>query len=302
MSLRYEKNVDLIKKIEYKDKAKRSETFRVIRSKGMMILFTIFAFIALGILFWILGVLLVNGLESIKITTFLNDTAPHTDPTGGLRNAIVGQLILSLGASMVGVPLGILAGTYLSEYGGNSRFSNFIRDMSDILMSAPSIIIATFVYAFMVVPMGKFSGWAGIVALSIMMFPIVLRTTDDMLSLVPKTLREAAYALGAPKYRVILNVVYRGAKVGLFTGVLLALSRIIGEAAPLLFTSLNNSSFTVNLNDQFPSLTVTMFNYATSPFKEWQSLGWGAAFILAAFVLTVNIIGKYIINREKGKM
>ncbi|BAF69699.1 phosphate ABC transporter permease PstA [Nitratiruptor sp. SB155-2] len=263
----------------------------------IMSLSTIAALIGLFFLFWILWVLFSKGLDAMSIKIFTLDTAPP-GREGGLRNALVGQLILVGVASLIGIPLGIMAGTYLSEYGGNSKFSNFLRDISDIMMSAPSIVIGAFVYAILVAPVGHFSGWAGAVALAIMMIPIVLRTTDDMLSLVSKQLREAAYALGAPKYKVIMQVVYRGAKVGMLTGILLSIARIAGETAPLLFTSFNNNFYTTNLDEAMASLTVTMFNFATSPYDDWIKLGWAAAFILGAFVLFVNIIGRMIIKKK----
>ncbi|BCD59883.1 MULTISPECIES: phosphate ABC transporter permease PstA [unclassified Nitratiruptor] len=258
---------------------------------------TVAALTGLIFLFWILWVLLSKGLDAMNIKIFILDTAPP-GREGGLRNALVGQLLLVSVASLIGIPLGIFAGTYLSEYGGNSKFSNFLRDISDIMMSAPSIVIGAFVYAILVAPVGHFSGWAGAVALAIMMIPIVLRTTDDMLSLVSQQLREAAYALGAPKYKVIMQVVYRGAKVGMITGILLSIARIAGETAPLLFTSFNNNFYTTNLNEAMASLTVTMFNFATSPYEDWIKLGWAAAFILGAFVLFVNIIGRMIIKKK----
>lgn len=264
----------------------------------VLVVSTMFAVGAILILFWILGVLAYEGFGAININVFTLDGAPPGQE-GGLRHAIVGQLMLTFGAAVVGVPVGVLAGTWLREYGGNSRMANFIRDLSDVMMSAPSIVIATFIYAIFVEPIGGFSGYAGILALVVMMLPIVLRTTDDMLSLVPVHLREAASALGAPKYKVIMQVVYRGAKVGILTGVLLSISRIAGEAAPLLFTSLNNSFFTTDLSEPFPSLTVTMFAYATSPYPDWQALGWAAALLLAVFVLTMNILGRYLVMRKK---
>jgi phosphate transport system permease protein len=168
-------------------------------------------------------------------------------------------------------------------------------------MSAPSIVIGAFVYAIVVMPMGHFSAWAGSIALSIIMLPIILRTTDDMLQLVPSTLREAAFALGAPKYKVIIQVVYRGAKVGILTGVLLGVARVAGETAPLLFTSFNDNFLNTNMNEPMASLTVTMFNYATSPYEDWQKLGWAAAFILSMFILGLNIIARIFLMKKKGK-
>lgn len=256
------------------------------------------AIIAIGILFLILLIIIIKGIGALNLDVFTKDTASPWD-NGGLRNAIIGQIILSIGAFIVGTPFGILGGTYLREYAKNKKIISFIRNMNDVMMSAPSIVIATFVYAIVVVPMGHFSGWAGIIALGIIIFPIVLKTTDDMLSLVPNSLREAAAALGAPKYKTTIQIVYRSAKIGILTGVLLAFSRIMGEAAPLLFTSLNNSFFSTNLNEPFPSLTITLFQYTTSPYEEWQQLGFAAAFILAFTILTINITSKIILNLEK---
>lgn len=274
---------------------------RKIVNKIILILSTISALIGIFFLFWILWTLLSKGIDAISIKTFIYDTAPPGREESGLRNAIVGQIILVGVASIAGIPLGVLAGTYLSEYGKNSKFANFIRDISDIMMSAPSIVIGAFVYAILVAPVGQFNGWAGAAALAIMMIPIVLRTTDDMLNLVPQQLREAAYALGAPKYKVIFQVVYRGAKVGIITGILLSIARITGETAPLLFTSFNNNFYTTNLNEAMPSLTVTMFNFATSPYDDWINLGWAAAFLLGIFVLSINILGRLIIKKRKVK-
>lgn len=274
---------------------------RKIVNKIILILSTLSALIGIFFLFWILWTLLSKGIDAISIKTFIYDTAPPGREESGLRNAIVGQIILVGVASIAGIPLGVLAGTYLSEYGKNSKFANFIRDISDIMMSAPSIVIGAFVYAILVAPVGQFNGWAGAAALAIMMIPIVLRTTDDMLNLVPQQLREAAYALGAPKYKVIFQVVYRGAKVGIITGILLSIARITGETAPLLFTSFNNNFYTTNLNEAMPSLTVTMFNFATSPYDDWINLGWAAAFLLGIFVLSINILGRFIIKKRKVK-
>ena len=204
-------------------------------------------------------------------------------------------------ATLIGVPLGVLAGTYLSEYGQKSRLAEIIRDISDIMMSAPSIVIGSFIYAVVVMPMGHFSGWAGVAALTIIMLPIILRTTDDMLQLVPSTLREAAFALGAPKYKVIMQVVYRGAKAGVLTGILLGIARVAGETAPLLFTSFNDNFLNYDLNEPMASLTVTMYNYATSPYEDWQQMGWAAAFILSMFILGLNILGRLILLKKKGR-
>ena len=274
---------------------------RILKNKIIMILSSLAALFGTLFLFWIIGVLLYKGFTSLNLDIFRYDMAPPGREPSGLRNALVGQLLLVVGASAIGVPIGIMAGTWLSEYGGRkSKLARLIRDISDIMMSTPSIVIGAFVYAILVEPFGHFSGWAGIAALAIMMVPIVLRTTDDMLQLVPGSLREAAIALGAPKYKVIIQVVYRGAKVGMLTGILLSIARIAGETAPLLFTSFSNNFYSTDLNQPIASLTVTMFNYATSPYQDWIDQGWAAALILALFVLGANIIGRIIIRQKKG--
>ena len=278
------------------------ETKRVLIDKIVTTLAFVASFIGIASLFWILGVLFYKGFNALNLNIFIYDMAPPNRAESGLRNALVGQLILVGGASLIGVPVGVLAGTYLSEYGGkDSKLARWVRDISDIMMSTPSIVIGAFVYAIFVAPMGHFSGWAGILALAIMMIPIVLRTTDDMLQLVPSNLREAAIALGAPKYKVILQVVYRGAKSGLVTGILLSIARIAGETAPLLFTSFSNNFFNTDLDKPIASLTVTMFNYATSPYEDWIDMGWSAALILALFVLGANITARFLIRKRKGE-
>jgi phosphate transport system permease protein len=274
---------------------------RVIINGIVMVLSTLSAVIGLGFLFWILFILVSNGIEAMNWDIFLFEGAPPGYAESGLKQALVGQLIIVGAATVIGVPLGILAGTYLSEYGQRSKLAETIRDVSDIMMSAPSIVVGSFVYAVMVIPMGHFSALAGIVALTIIMLPIILRTTDDMLHLVPTTLREAAFALGAPKYKVVLQIVYRGAKEGILTGVMLGVARVAGETAPLLFTSFNDNYMSTDLFAPMASLTVTMYNYATSPYADWQRLGWAAAFILSMFILGLNIIGRLILLNKKGK-
>lgn len=274
---------------------------RILINDIVIALSTLSAIIGIGFLLWILGVLVTNGLEALSTTIFTAEGAPPGNSDGGLKHALIGQLILVSYAALFGVPLGILAGTYLSEYGLKSKMAETIRDISDIMMSAPSIVIGAFVYAIVVAPMGHFSGWAGSIALAIIMIPIILRTTDDMLQLVPSTLREAAFALGAPKYKVIIQVVYRGAKAGILTGVLLGVARVAGETAPLLFTSFNDNFLNTNMNEPMASLTVTIYNYATSPYEDWQQLGWAAAFILSMFILTLNIIGRLFLLKRKGR-
>ena len=273
---------------------------RIIINKIVMSLSTLSALVGMGFLFWILYVLVVNGVDALSATIFTQEGAPPGYEESGLKHALIGQLYIVGYSTIFGVPLGILAGTYLSEYGGRAKLAETIRDISDIMMSAPSIVIGAFVYAIVVAPMGHFSGWAGSIALTIIMIPIILRTTDDMLQLVPSTLREAAFALGAPKYKVILQVVYRGAKAGILTGILLGVARVAGETAPLLFTSFNDNFLNTDMMEPMASLTVTMYNYATSPYEDWQRLGWAAAFILSMFILSLNIIGRLFIMKKKG--
>jgi phosphate transport system permease protein len=273
---------------------------RILLNKVVMTLSSISAVIGMGFLFWILYVLVANGIDAINWNIFVYEGAPPGYEDSGLKQALVGQIIIVGVATLIGVPLGVLAGTYLSEYGQKSRLSEIIRDISDIMMSAPSIVIGSFIYAVVVMPMGHFSGWAGVAALAIIMLPIILRTTDDMLQLVPSTLREAAFALGAPKYKVIMQVVYRGAKAGVLTGILLGIARVAGETAPLLFTSFNDNFLSYDLNEPMASLTVTMYNYATSPYEDWQKMGWAAAFILSMFILGLNILGRLILLKKKG--
>jgi len=274
---------------------------RLLVNKIVLGLSSLSALIGLGFLFWILFVLVANGIDAINWNIFVFEGAPPGYAESGLKQALVGQLMIVGVATIIGVPLGVLAGTYLSEYGQKSKLAEVIRDISDIMMSAPSIVIGSFVYAIVVMPVGHFSGWAGVIALAIIMLPIILRTTDDMLQLVPGTLREAAFALGAPKYKVIMQVVYRGAKAGVLTGILLGIARVAGETAPLLFTSFNDNFLNYDLSEPMASLTVTMYNYATSPYEDWQKMGWAAAFILSMFILGLNILGRLILLKKKGR-
>jgi len=275
---------------------------RIIINKIVMMLSSLSAAVGIAFLLWILTILIINGIDAINWNIFAFEGAPPGYEESGLKHALIGQAMLIGVSTLIGVPLGILAGTYLSEYGGlTSRLANIVRDISDIMMSAPSIVIGSFVYAIFVAPFGHFSGWAGIVALTIIMIPIILRTTDDMLQLVPTALREAGFALGAPKYKVIMQVVLRGAKTGILTGVLLGVARVSGETAPLLFTSFNDNFLNTDLSEPIASLTVTMFNYATSPYEDWQKLGWAAAFILSMFILSLNILGRLLLIKRKKK-
>jgi len=252
-------------------------------------------------LFWILGTLLYKGLGSLSLEAIIGDPPAPGENSGGLKHAIIGQTLIVITATVIGIPIGILAGTYLSEYGKNSPIANAIRDLSDIMMSIPSIVVGTFIYAILVKPLGHFSGIAGSAALAIMMIPIIVRTTDDMLRMVPPELREAAYALGATKFRVIKDVVYKAAITGIITGLILAVARIGGETAPLLFTSFNNNFLTLNMFQPMASLTVTMYDYAMSPYKYWQDLAWVAAILLTFGVLGANILGRLIAHYKFKK-
>jgi phosphate transport system permease protein len=245
---------------------------------------------AFGLLFlvFVLATLLTNGVSALSPTLFTQATPPPGS-AGGLMNAIFGSLAMTVIATLIGTPTGILAGTFLAEYAHNSRLGEFVRFINDILLSAPSIIVGLFVYTILVVPMGHFSAWAGSVALAIIMIPVIVRTTEDMLNLVPSALREAAAALGAPKWKVIVTVTYRSAVQGMLTGVLLAVARISGETAPLLFTALNNQFWSTDLNAPMANLPVVIFQFAMSPYVDWQALAWAGALLITAAILLLNI-------------
>lgn len=228
--------------------------------------------------FFILIDVIRHGITALTPALILKDPAPPGVSGGGLKHALVGHTLITITATFIGVPIGILAGTFLAEYGKNFRFSKMISFLADIMVSIPAIIVGAFVYALLVKPMGHFSGLAGAVALAIIMIPVITRTTENMLSLIPWTLREAAFALGAPYYKVIFQVVYKGAGAGIFTGVILAIARVTGEAAPLLFTSFNNIFTSYNILEPMASLTVTIFQYALGPYEDWHSQAWGASF------------------------
>jgi phosphate transport system permease protein len=242
-------------------------------------------------LFWlaaILGTLLYNGFAAIDWALF-TETTPPPGSAGGLANAIAGSLIMTFVGVLIGAPIGLLAGTFLAEYGHYSRISPIVRFINDVLLSAPSIIVGLFVYQLMVIRMGHFSAVSGGVALAIIVIPVVVRTTEDMLNLVPNALREAAAALGAPKWKVVVMVAYRAALQGLLTGILLAVARISGETAPLLFTALNNQFWNMNLNAPMANLPVVIFQFAMSPYQDWQRLAWGGALLITFAILGLNI-------------
>lgn len=246
-------------------------------------------------LFWILGTLFFKGFTALSPALFTTITPPPGGE-GGLANAIVGSLVLTGVATLIATPLGILAGTYLSEYGRTSRFSFIVGFINDILISAPSIVVGLFVYAVYVAQVGHFSGWAGSFALALIMLPVIVRTTEDMLRLIPDSLREAAFALGAPQWKVIVFIVYRGVTAGIMTGILLGVSRISGESAPLLFTALNNQFWSTNMNAPMANLPIVIFQFAMSPYENWQNLAWAAALLITIFVLSLDIIARFILQ------
>ena len=242
-------------------------------------------------LFWLVAILwtlLYNGLSAINIALFTESTPPPGGQ-GGLLNAIFGSVIMTTVATLVGTPIGIMAGTYLAEFGRNGKLAEVVRFINDVLLSAPSIMIGLFVYEVMVIRMGHFSAWAGAMALAVIVIPVVVRTTEDMLKLVPNSLREAAAALGAPQWKVITMVAYRAARNGMITGVLLAVARISGETAPLLFTALNNQFWSAAMNAPMANLPVVIFQYAMSPYEDWRQLAWGGALLITVAILFLNI-------------
>ncbi len=272
------------------------ERRRKIESFMAMTLSTMAAAFGLFWLVFILGDVLIHGIGALKPGLFMHDPTPPGVEGGGLRNAFVGQLLITVCATLIGIPVGILGGTFLAEYARGTRFARVISILSDIMVSVPTIVIGTFIYAILVKPMGHFNGWAGAVALAVIMIPVVLRTTEDMLSLVPWTLREAAFALGAPYYKVIVQVVYRGAAAGILTGILLSIARVAGETAPLLFTSFNNSFYSLNMNGPMSSLTVTIFQYAMGPYDDWHAQAWAASFVITFCILILTILGRLIVK------
>ncbi len=263
------------------------------RAVNVVVMALSMAATALGLLWLVLVLwtLLANGIGALGPALFTQMTPPPGS-SGGLLNAIFGSVAMTAIATLVGTPTGILAGTFLAEYARASRFGDTVRFTNDILLSAPSIIIGLFVYQVMVVRMGHFSGWAGAMALAIIVVPIVVRTTEDMLRLVPDSLREAAAALGAPRWKIIVMIAYRAALQGMLTGVLLAVARISGETAPLLFTALNNQFWSADLDAPLANLPVVIFQFAMSPYADWQALAWGGALLITAAILCLNITAR----------
>jgi phosphate transport system permease protein len=247
---------------------------------------------------WLLWTLLIAGIPGLNLDVFTQITPPPGS-SGGLINAIIGSLILTVGGVVLGAPIGILAGTYLSEFSRESKTAGVVRFINDVLLSAPSIIIGVFVYELVVVSTGHFSAWAGIIALALIVLPVVVRTTEDMLRLVPSTMREAAAALGAPEWKVTIMIVYRAARTGILTGILLAVARISGETAPLLFTALNNQFWGTSLSQPIANLPVVIFQFAMSPYEDWHRLAWAGALLITAAVLLLNIVAHSVLHQRR---
>jgi phosphate transport system permease protein len=272
-------------------KRKRNNWIGLALSMGAMVLGMVF-------LLWILSILFIKGFSAIDLNMFTQSTPAPGSDGGGLANAIVGSLLIVSSCTLISTPIGVMAGIYLSEYGAKSKIASITRFVNDIMLSAPSIVIGLFIYAILVAQVKHFSGWAGTIALALIAIPVVVRTTENMLQLVPGSLREAAYALGAPKWKVAFTVTLRAAKSGVITGILLSLARVSGETAPLLFTALNNQFFSTNMNAPMANLPVVIFQFAMSPYDNWVDLAWGAALLITFVVLGLNILTR-VVFREK---
>jgi phosphate transport system permease protein len=268
------------------------------RNAIMMTLAVGATLLGLGWLVVILGELFWQGFSGLSLAVFTEMTPPP-GADGGLLNPIIGSLVMTILAVAIGTPVGMLAGTYMAEYGRHDRLTTIVRFINDILLSAPSIVVGLFIYEVMVAPMGHFSGLAGAVALAVIVIPVVVRTTEDMLMLVPDQLREAAASIGMPRAFIIMRVCYRAAKAGMITGVLLAIARISGETAPLLFTALNNQFWSTNLNAPMASLPTVIFQFALSPYKDWQKLAWTGALIITLTVLALSIVARALSAQRK---
>lgn len=280
--------------------AQQMQQFRRRKRTNAIALTLSLAAMAFGVfwLIWILWETIRLGFDGLAWTVFTQSTPPPQADTGGLANAIVGSFMMVGGATLIGTPVGVLAGIFLVEYGRDSWLGKVTNFINDILLSAPSIVIGLFVYSLVVARTKTFSGYAGVLALALIVIPIVVRQTENMLALIPNALREAAYALGTPKWRVIASITLKAARSGVVTGVLLALARIAGETAPLLFTALSNQFFSANLGEPMASLPVTIFKFAMSPYENWQKLAWAGVFLITLGVLILNIIAR-VFFREK---
>nr|WP_086112208.1 phosphate ABC transporter permease PstA [Xenorhabdus beddingii] len=278
---------------------RRMQSWR--RQKNRMALMLSMATMAFGLfwLIWILFSTVTKGIDGMSLALFTEMTPPPNTAGGGLANAIVGSGLLIFWATVFGTPLGIMAGVYLAEYGRRSWLAEIIRFINDILLSAPSIVVGLFVYTVVVAKVQHFSGWAGVIALALLQIPIVIRTTENMLKLVPDNLREAAYALGTPKWKMISAITLKASVSGIMTGILLAIARIAGETAPLLFTSLSNQFWSTDLSQPIANLPVTIFKFAMSPFSDWQQLAWAGVLLITLCVLLINIVARVLFAKKK---
>lgn len=273
--------------------------YRARKRRNVLMLTVSSAALVFGLfwLVWILGTLLYEGGSALLRASLYFQMTPPPGADGGLANAIVGSLIMVAAGTLLGTPIGILAGTYLAEYGRSGWLATGTRFLNDVLLSAPSIVIGLFVYSVYVAQVGHFSGWAGSIALGLLVVPVVVRTTDDMLKLVPDSLREAAAALGCPRWKMVVMITYRAARAGILTGILLAVARISGETAPLLFTSLNNQFWSLDMNKPMANLPVVIFQFAMSPYEDWHRLAWGGAALITLTVLGLNIIARVLFRK-----
>ncbi|HEQ1859399.1 TPA: phosphate ABC transporter permease PstA [Providencia alcalifaciens] len=284
--------------VNQKERARRQAWRRQVNRMALLVSMLTMAF-GLFWLVWILFSTVTKGIDGMSLNLFTEMTPPPNTEGGGLANAIVGSGLLILWATVIGTPLGILAGIYLAEYGRKSWLASVTRFINDILLSAPSIVVGLFVYTIVVAQVQHFSGWAGVVALALLQIPIVIRTTENMLKLVPDSLREAAYALGTPKWKMILSITLKASVSGIITGILLAIARIAGETAPLLFTSLSNQFWSTDMSEPIANLPVTIFKFAMSPFSEWQQLAWAGVLLITLCVLLINIIARVVFAQKK---
>jgi phosphate transport system permease protein len=273
--------------------------YRARKRRNVLMLAVSSAALVFGLfwLVWILGTLLYEGGNALLRASLYFHMTPPPGADGGLANAIMGSLIMVSAGTLLGTPIGILAGTYLAEYGRSGWLATATRFLNDVLLSAPSIVIGLFVYSVYVAQVGHFSGWAGSIALGLLVVPVVVRTTDDMLKLVPDSLREAAAALGCPRWKMVVMITYRAARAGILTGILLAVARISGETAPLLFTSLNNQFWSLDMNKPMANLPVVIFQFAMSPYEDWHRLAWGGAALITMTVLGLNIIARVLFRK-----
>ncbi|MFH8136224.1 phosphate ABC transporter permease PstA [Pantoea osteomyelitidis] len=291
--------IEMQARAELQASRRKMQSWRSVKNKIALTLSLLTMAFGLFWLVWILYTTLARGIDGLSLSLFTESTPPPNTAGGGLANALAGSGLLIVWSTVIGTPLGIMAGIYLAEYGRKSWLAEVIRFINDILLSAPSIVVGLFVYTLVVAKMQHFSGWAGVIALALLQVPIVIRTTENMLRLVPDSMREAAYALGTPKWKMISAITLKASVSGIITGVLLAIARIAGETAPLLFTSLSNQFWSTDMMQPLANLPVTIFKFAMSPFAEWQSLAWAGVLIITLCVLLLNIVARVIFAKGK---